>query len=438
MSQPRLLLLLLVTVLALLSCACRDCPLIPPRFCSGPTPWSTRLWRFVSRAVSASRAPSTTRDSTRRSASRRPFEPPDCRLRRARLPGLRSSARTSRLGPGGPRRAGGGCAGILGSSVFGPVGGWIAGSAWSFWPDVLRRATDPAEWWLAESLSVPLVIFALAALSFPCQLETSRPSAAFFWESRCLCGLIRHRCCRSRWSLASRCRAGADALSVPGSYSSFSPRFQAWHGRRETGFASEPSLASQSGVALWVGNNETARGSSRGGWWESPEFPELVSQHPEILTAPKAKVRDLHARSDRIRARAWPHAVRVAGGAQVRTLPLPDRRRLGIPARRRGGSPSHAVRAPNTLAPPVPMETTFLVTLVAGTLVTVLICFHESRYRFTAMPAFVIVASLGLVHLGELLGADAVSQPMSCESPPRDSSWDRRRASPLRAGCPGR
>lgn len=290
-------------------------------------------------------------------------------------------------------------------SIFGPAAGWIAGLAWTFWPDVLRRARDPAEWWLAESLSVPLVIFALAALSLPCKLEIkaalsgillgtsllARPHPAPMLPLALCLGLVLAR--------GSRRLVAAWILLV--SFAVLPSVAWATRNRVRVGVF---SVSSQSGVAFWVGNNESARGSSRGGWWESPELAELVRQHPELLTASEGEKAKIFSRETLAYMRArgvarflWLEARKLAlffypvdadwgflPGVAAALLLAP----FGLPAlwHRR-----HR------------METTFLATLAAGALITVLICFHESRYRFTAMPAFVIAAALGVVRLGELI-----------------------------------
>jgi len=290
-------------------------------------------------------------------------------------------------------------------AVFGPAAGWIAGPAWALWPDVLRRARDPAEWWLAESLSVPLVIFAFAALCAPCRLELkaalsglllgasllARPHPVPMLPLALCLGLVLAR--------GNRRLVAAWILLV--SFAALPS--VAWAARNRARLGAF-ALSSQSGVALWVGNNETARGSSRGGWWESPELRELTKRNPEILTAREGEKSEIfrqeavaHVRARGLARFVWLEARKFAlffypvdadwgflpwiAAAFVLTP-------FGLPALWR-----HRHR----------METTFLGTLAAGALTTVLICFHETRYRFTAMPAFVIAAALGLVRLGEAI-----------------------------------
>jgi len=286
-------------------------------------------------------------------------------------------------------------------AVFGPGVGWIAGLAWAIWPDVLRRARDPAEWWLAESLSVPLVIFALAALGLPCRLEIkaalsgillgasllARPHPAPMLPLALGVGLLLARGRRrtiAAWLLLV-------ALAALPSL--------AWAARNRARVGLF-SVSSQAGVALWVGNNETARGSSRGGWWESPELRALAERHPELLTAGEGTKSQIYTHE----ALA---SVRRHGLARFLWL---ESRKLALffyPVDADWGF-LPGVAASLALAPlglaafwrrRERMETTFLATLAAGALSTTLICFYETRYRFAAMPAFVILGALGLERL---------------------------------------
>jgi hypothetical protein len=288
-------------------------------------------------------------------------------------------------------------------AAFGAAAGWISGLAWVLWPDVLRRATDPAEWWLAESLSVPLAIFALAALALPWRLPfkaalsglllgaslLARPHPAPMLPLALGLGLLLSRGDRRRVAAWITLVAFATLPSL------------AWALRNRASIGSF-GLSSQFGIAFWVGNNATARGSSHGGWPESAELRDVVGRHPEVLTAPEGRKSTIYVREALagIRARGlgqmlWLESRKLAlflypvdadwgflPGVGLALLFAP----FGLSAiwreRRR-------------------MESTFLVSLAAGTLATVLICFHESRYRFTAMPAFVVAGSLGVVRVGE-------------------------------------
>ena len=157
-----------------------------------------------------------------------------------------------------------------------------------------------------------------------------------------------------------------------------------------------PVLSTQLGNQLWLANNRGARGSWDGNWLTSPQLAQLLAAHSDLVTASEPMKSRIFTRA------AW-QDVRDGG---IRRLAWLESRKLALflwPRDVTYGTFWWLV--PVLLALPVGVRAALkrphdalsllLLAFVAGTALVTLVFFHDSRTRFTAEPALILLAVLG-------------------------------------------
>lgn len=265
--------------------------------------------------------------------------------------------------------------------------------AWVFWP-VSVRALYYVDSLLAESLAVPLTIFALCALCFE-GLRAAALAGVFLGLAILtrphlgptllvipLLGFVSFRALRAERKRLIVCTFCAALCLLP------------WMARNYSAFGRFMPLSSQSGLGLWIG---WAPGTD-GSWVDNDHEDALVAamaeRHPELLAAPEPRKSEIFGQAAR-------EAIAELGVAGVVQRALWKAWLFVRPWEAFYGFHSAlffatllALCAGRSLWGSAPLALSTSICL--GVLLTSVVTFYLGRYRFVCTPALLFLAAAGL------------------------------------------